>query len=166
MGKKEEAQNQSQSPGKEEVQNQCQLTIKEDTQYLAEFEKRISEQDDEGSDYKERVRKIFSIKDLNGSFAEMLVKVVEDQRSLAKPYNIPGEDRGIFSNMFARIHKTEKQNEILNILAARVLWVQNREAIDRLLREHSPDDDYAIAKRMHIAIHVGQEARSIPDLPG
>lgn len=144
------------------AQDMSQLTTIGDGQYLAEFEKRISEQDDEGSDYKERVQQIFSIKDLNGGFAEMLVNVVEDQRSLAETHNIPGEKRGIFSNMFARIPKTEEQNEILNTLAARVLWVQNREAIKQLLEgKHSQDDGFAIAKRMHIAIHVGQEARSI-----
>lgn len=162
LGKEEDTQNPCQSPGKDEAQNQSQWTIKEDAQYLTKFEKRISRQKSYQTDHLERVRQIFSITDLNGSFAQVLSKVVEDQRSLAETHNIPGEERGIFSNMFARIPKTEEPNKVLNTLAVRVLWVQNREAIDQLLQgKHSQGDDFAIPKRMHIAIHVGQEARSI-----
>lgn len=105
-----------------------------------------------------RLAQVFGCKvSAKSSFLTNLMRIIVHLR---KRSDVADKDdrRRIFSDVFANIPVKDTTN--LNTIAQRLLFVQNREAINTLIGNKN-DDEYELAKLMHTAMHIGQEARSI-----
>lgn len=91
------------------------------------------------------------------SFLTNLMRIIVH---LQKRSDVVDKDdrRRIFSDVFANISVKNTTN--LNTIAQRLLFVQNKEAINTLIANNN-NGEYELAKLMHTAMHIGQEARSI-----
>jgi tetratricopeptide (TPR) repeat protein len=106
-----------------------------------------------------RLEELFAVKiSTEKTFLANLLELIKHAREQAQGID-KDERKGIFSEVFASIDTTQITN--LNRIASRLLLVQNKKVIQALLQANPISDEYGLAKLMHTAMHVGQEARSL-----
>lgn len=107
-----------------------------------------------------RLEEIFAVRiSTQKSFVMNLLRLIVTAKQQTQSID-KNERKGIFSEVFASIDTGQLTN--LNRIAKRLLFVQNKKAVAALLQAESDwEEEYDLAKLMHTAMHVGQEARSL-----